>query len=68
MSINTQRINELEERIKDFLIKDLNITQQIIDNIADRGKSALIKQNADLITAAECLVITRLLYDLSVRG
>jgi hypothetical protein len=67
MSINTQRINELEERIKDFLIKDPNRTQQIIDNVADRGKSAIVKQNADLITAVECLVVTRLLCDLSVR-
>jgi len=67
MSINTQRINELEERIKDFLIKDPNKTQHIIDNVADRGKSALVKQNADLITAVECLVVTRLLRDLSVR-
>jgi hypothetical protein len=67
MSINTQTINELEERIKDFLIKDPNRTQQIIDNVADRGKSALVKQNADLITAVECLVVTRLLQDLSVR-
>jgi predicted metal-dependent phosphoesterase TrpH len=67
MSINIQRINELEERIRDFLKKDQNIAQQIIDNIADRGKSAIVKQNADLITAAECLVVTRLLYDLSIR-
>jgi hypothetical protein len=67
MSINIQRINELDERIKDFLIKDPNRTQQIIDNVADRGKSALVKQNADLITAVECLIVTRLLRDLSVR-
>jgi len=67
MSINTQGINELEKRIKDFLIMDPNVTQQIIDNVIDRGKFAIGKQNADLITATECLVVTRLLYDLSVR-
>ncbi len=43
------------------------MTQQIIDNIADRGKSAVVKQNTDLITAAECLVVTRLLCELAVR-
>jgi hypothetical protein len=64
MSINTQRINELEERIKDFLVKNPNITQQIIDNVAERGKSTLVKKNADVITATECLVVTRLLCDL----
>ena len=67
MSINIQRINELEERIRDFLMKDPNITQQIIDNIADRGKSAIVKQNPDLITATECLVVTKMLCDLSIR-
>jgi hypothetical protein len=67
MSINTQRIKELEEMIKDFLTKNPNRTQQIIDNVSDRGKSAIVKQNADLITAVECLVVTRLLCDLSVR-
>jgi len=67
MSINIQRINELEERIRDFLMKDPNITQQIIDNIADRGKSAIVKQNPDLITATECLVVTKMLRDLSIR-
>ena len=66
MSINIQRINELEQMIRDFLKKDQNITQQVIDNIADRGKSAIVKQNADVITATECLVVTRLSYDLSV--
>ena len=66
MSINTQRIKELEEMIKDFLTKNPNRTQQIIDNVSDRGKSAIVKQNADLITAVECLVVTRLLCDLSV--
>jgi hypothetical protein len=67
MSIHTQKINELEERIKDFIVKNPNITQQIIDNVAERGKSALVKKNADLITATECLVVTRLLCDLSAR-
>jgi hypothetical protein len=66
MSINTQRIKELEEMIKDFLTKNPNRTQQIIDNVSDRGKSAIVKQNADLITAVECLIVTRLLCDLSV--
>ena len=64
MSINTQRINELKQRIKDFLVKNPNITQQIIDNVAERGKSALVKKNADVITATECLVVTTLLCDL----
>lgn len=67
MSIDTQKINELEKMIKDFIIKDPSMTQQIIDNIADRGKSAVVKQNTDLITAAECLVVTRLLCELAVR-
>ena len=67
MSIHTQKINELEERIKDFLVRNPNITQQIIDNVIERGKSALVKKNADVITATECLVITRLLCDLSPR-
>lgn len=67
MSIDTQKINELEKMIKDFIIKDPSMTQQIIDNIADRGKSAVVKQNIDLITAAECLVVTRLLCELAVR-
>ena len=67
MSINTQKINEPEQRIKDFLVKNPNITQQIIDNVIQRGKSALVKKNADVITATECLVVTRLLCDLSAR-
>jgi len=67
MSINTQKSNELEERIKNFLIKDPNITQQIVDNIEDRGKSAIVKQNPDLITATECLVVTKMSCDLSIR-
>ena len=65
MSINTQKINELEQRIKDFLVKNPNITEQIIDNVIERGKSALVKNNADVITATECLVVSRLLRDLS---
>jgi DNA gyrase/topoisomerase IV subunit B len=67
MSIHTQKINELEERIKDFLVKNPNITQQIIDNVIERGKSALVKKKADVITATECLVVTRLLCDLTAR-
>ena len=67
MSIHTQKIIELEERIKDFLVRNPNITQQIIDNVIERGKSALVKKNADVITATECLVVTRLLCDLSPR-
>ena len=67
MSIHTQKINELEARIKDFLVRNPNITQQIIDNVIERGKSALVKKNADVITATECLVVTRLLCDLSPR-
>jgi hypothetical protein len=65
MSINTQKSNELEQRIKDFLVKNPNITEQIIDNVVERGKSALVKNNADVITASECLVVSRLLCDLS---
>jgi hypothetical protein len=65
MSINTQRISDLEESIKRLVVKNLNITQQIIDNVAERGKRAIIKQNPDLITATECLVIAKLLSDLS---
>jgi hypothetical protein len=65
MSINTQKSNELEQRIKDFLVKNPNITEQIIDNVIERGKSALVKNNADVITATECLVVSRLLRDLS---
>jgi hypothetical protein len=68
MSIHTQKINELEERIKDFLVKNPNITQQIIDNLIERGKSALLKKNVDVITASECLVVSRLLCELSARG
>jgi hypothetical protein len=68
MSIHTQKINELEERIKDFLVKNPNITQQIIDNVIERGKSALLKKNVDVITASECLVVSRLLCELSARG
>jgi len=67
MSIYTQKINELEQRIKDFLVNNPNITQQIIDNVTERGKSALVKKNADVITATECLVVTRLLCNLSAR-
>ena len=67
MSIYTQKINELEQSIKDFLVKSPNITQQIIDNDIQRGKSALVKKNADVITATECLVVTRLLCDLGAR-
>jgi len=61
------KINELEQSIKDFLVKSPNITQQIIDNDIQRGKSALVKKNADVITATECLVVSRLLCDLSAR-
>jgi uncharacterized Fe-S center protein len=61
------KINELEQSIKDFLVKSPNITQQIIDNVIQRGKSALVKKNADVITATECLVVSRLLCDLSAR-
>jgi hypothetical protein len=68
MSIHTQKINELEERIKDFLVKNPNFTQQIIDNVIERGKSALLKKNVDVITASECLVVSRLLCELSARG
>jgi hypothetical protein len=68
MSIHTQKINELEERIKDFVDKNPKITQQIIDNVAERGKSALVKKNADVITAIECLVVTRHLCELSARN
>jgi hypothetical protein len=67
MSIYTQKINELEQSIKDFLVKNPNITQQIIDNVIQRGESALVKKNADVITATECLVLSRLLCDLSAR-
>jgi len=67
MSIHTQKINELEERIKDFLVKNPNITQQIIDNVIQRGKSALVKKSADVITATECIIVSRLLCDLSAR-
>ena len=65
MTINPKRISELEENIKDFLVKNPNITQQIIDNVTERGKSALAKKNADVITAIECLVVTRQLCGLS---
>jgi hypothetical protein len=68
MSIHTQKINELEERIKDFLVKNPNITKQIIDNLIERGKSALLKKNVDVITASECLVVSRLLCELSALG
>ena len=68
MSIHTQKINELEERIKDFLVKNPNITQQIVDNVIERGKSALLKKNGDVITATECLVVSRLLCELNARG
>jgi hypothetical protein len=67
MSIYTQKINELEQRIKDFLVKNPKITQQIIDNVTERGKSALVKKNTDVITAIECLVVTRVMCDLSAR-
>jgi len=67
MSIYTQKINELEQSIKDFLVKSPNITQQIIDNVIQRGKSALVKKNADVITATECIIVSRLLCDLSAR-
>jgi hypothetical protein len=66
MSIYTQKINELEQRIKDFLVKNPNITQQIIDNVIQRGKSALVKKNADVITATKCLIVSRL-CELSAR-
>jgi hypothetical protein len=48
--------------------KNPKITQQIIDNVAERGKSALVKKNADVITAIECLVVTRQLCELSARN
>lgn len=67
MSIHTQKINELEERIKDFEDKNPKITQQIVDNVAERGKYALVKKNAEVIIVIEYLVVTRLLCDLNAR-
>jgi hypothetical protein len=67
MSINIQRISDLEESIKALLVKNPNMAQQIIDNVAERGKRAIGKQNPDLITATECLVVTKLLLDLGNR-
>ncbi len=59
MSINTQRTSDLEESIKALLGKNPNIVQQLISNVAERRKRAFVKQNPDLITATECLVIAR---------
>jgi hypothetical protein len=45
----------LEESIKYCLVKNPNITQQIIDTVAERRKSALVKKNANVITDIESI-------------
>jgi len=49
--------------VKDW--KKLKNITQIYHSVSDRGKSAIVKQNPDLITAIECLVVIKALLDLS---
>ena len=65
MPHNNSKINELEVSIRNLLLGNPDLTQQLIDNILDRGLFAVNKQNSDLITATECSLVTKALKDLS---
>ncbi|MDP9306566.1 MAG: hypothetical protein M3O68_09520 [Thermoproteota archaeon] len=65
MPHNNSKINELEDRIKNLLLGNPDLAQQLIDNILDSGLFAVNKQKSDLITATECLLVTKALQDLS---
>jgi len=54
MPHNNSKINELEDRIRNLLLGNPDLAQQLIDNILDRGLLAVNKQKSDLITATEC--------------
>jgi len=65
MPNNIRRINELEEKIRDLLLEHPDLVQPTIDNLAHRGMFPITKHIPDLITATECLVLTKVLNDLS---
>ena len=65
MPNNNSKINELEDTIRNLLLGNPNLAQRLIDNILDRGLFAVNKQKSDLITATECLLVTKALKDLS---
>ena len=65
MPHNNSKINELEDRIRNLLLGNPDLAQQLIDNILDLGLFAVNKQKSDLITATECLLVTKALKDLS---
>ena len=65
MPHNNSKINELEDRIRNLLLGNPDLAQQLIDNILDGGLFAVNKQKSDLITATECLLVTKALKDLS---
>ena len=66
MPNNNSKINELEDTIRNLLLgnPDLAPTGHPY-NILDRGLFAVNKQKSDLITATECLLVTKALKDLS---
>lgn len=49
MPHNNSKINELEDRIKNLLLGNPDLAQQLIDNILDSGLFAVNKQKSDLI-------------------
>ena len=49
MPNNNNKINEPEDRIRNLLLGNPDLAQQIIDNILDRGLFAVNKQKSDLI-------------------
>ena len=65
MPHNNSKINELEDSIRNLLLGNPDLAQQLIDNILDRGLFAVNNQKSDLITATECLLVTKALKDLS---
>ena len=65
MPNNNNNIKELEDRMRNLLLDNPNLAQQLIDNIRDRGLFAVNKQKSDLITATECLLVTKALKDLN---
>jgi hypothetical protein len=65
MPNNIRRINEPEEKIRDLLVEHPDLVHSTIDNLTDRGMFAITRHIPDLITATECLVLTKVLHDLS---
>ena len=64
MPNSIRRINELEEKIRNLLLEHPDLVQPTIDNLADRGMFAITRHIPDLITATECLVLTKVINDL----